>query len=73
LQALTQRDAAKVNTAKSPGTQGKVALYFRRKPIGRMRYSFGMTTAKAPAPFLDYDKNIRACDTDAIMTVALSR
>jgi hypothetical protein len=60
-------------TTSLTSTQGKVALYSGANRSGECVDALGMTTAKATAPFLDYDKIIRACDTDAVMTVALSR
>jgi hypothetical protein len=60
-------------TTSLTSTQGKVALYSGTDRSGECVETLGMTTTKTPAPFQDYQKQIRACETDAIMTVALSR
>jgi hypothetical protein len=60
-------------TTSLTSTQGKVALYSGANRSGDCVDALGMTTAKATTPFPDYDRDIRACDTDAIMTVGLSR
>jgi hypothetical protein len=58
-------------TTSLTSTQGKVALYSGTIRSGECVETLGMTTAKASAPFQDYDKEIRACEADAIMIVAL--
>jgi hypothetical protein len=58
-------------TTSLTSTQGKVALYSGTNRSSECVETLGMTMAKTTSPFQDYDKDIRACDADAIMTVSL--